>query len=106
MENINSNGKRLIDSFAKGFADLTVGIFADLAADYNRRQAEEKQAKKETCVALIEEAIKTGKRIHKQALFDILPYLSHCSSRAEIAVYLGITSDKFNAGVKRWYHIF
>lgn len=106
METINPTAKRFIDSLAKGIADLTIGVVADSIAEYNRKQAEERQAKKKACIELIEKAITSGKRIRKQALFDIMPSLAYCASRTDIAMYLGITIHTFNAGVKRWYHIF
>lgn len=100
------NTRRIIDSLAHGLADLTIGLLGSVAEEYNRRQQEEKDQKKVACVQLIDTAVKTGNRISKQKLYDIIPHLSYCANREEIAMYLGVSLDHFNAGVKSWYHWF
>lgn len=85
---------------------LAVVILSDMAEDQHQRQMERKQAKKDQCVALIMEAKMSGQRISPKRLFEIIPSLSYCATRADIARYLGISIDEFNVGVKRWYHFF
>jgi hypothetical protein len=97
---------RLIGSVVEGAANLTIGILAASVEEYNRREAEKKQAKKDQCVALIEKALMSGERVSRKELYEIIPSLEYFSSRAEIATYLGVSIEEFNAGVKRWYHLF
>lgn len=96
---------RLVDSLAAGFADMTVGLLGSIAAEYNRRQAEEREAKRQLVVGLIEGAIASKRRISIADIAEHIPGTGYMS-RAQLADKLQLSLSTFNAGVKRWYHIF
>lgn len=96
----------LIGTVVEGVANLTFGILTGVVEDYNRREAEKKQAKKDQCVKLINDALVSGERVSRKELYAIIPSLEYFSTRAEIATYLGVSIEEFNLAVKRWYHLF
>lgn len=87
----------------QGIAQVGVVILDSLFEDYRHRETLNREEKKAQAVQVIVDAIFEGRRVKLTTIQDIVPGGMQMGRR-ELANRIGISSELFNAGVKRWYH--
>jgi hypothetical protein len=104
----NQQAKQEVGSFVENFViDLargTVGIMELLVQESRERERAERERKRLCAVAMINNAVKDGRRITRDEL-AVFYRNSHMSVK-QLAEALEVPVPRLKKALKRWYHFF